>query len=305
MKDIKKNKIFYKDISTDVICLSGFFQKKSRDIVFLFIPGAAHTSKYFIQSLNNKNGWATNLSRKGFDCYIFEYPKINIKNNLKIDNFIILNLLKVLIKGINKDIILVTHSLGALYGWKLAEISNKITKLIAISPSPPSNMIKRVKIINQKNNIFDIIFFGQSLTMNFSKPCKFSKSTILSDFIGESKQFPLEFLNEYEASLVSFPSLLLKERVILPPKRLFIRNFNNFKNKDLFIITGEFDLKHSKYEDYKVVDFFKKNKINKIQQIYLPDVKIRGNGHLLFAEKNNNKILNFILKKINLKNQKN
>lgn len=296
MEKNPKIKLTSQGISSNTLFLSA---KNTDKRAVIFVPGAGHTAKYFLQSLNHKKGWAKYFSEKGFDCYIFEYPKVTPKNNMIIDSHIILNLLKILVKKINKEIVLITHSLGAFYGWKLAEFYKKISTVIAIAPSPPPNLIDRPKILSQKDNVIEVIFFNQKLTFDFSQPIRFSDKIISSDFVGQSNQFPKKYLGEYKSSLNPIPSLLLKERIIKPPQNLFLNNLDKFKNKQIFIITGEFDIKHSKNEDLKIVSFFKRNGVKKIHHIFLPNAGINGNGHILFAEKNNKKIFDFLFRKIN------
>ncbi len=72
-----------------------------------------------------------------------------------------------------------------------------------------------------------------------------------------------------------------------PPRRL-----KNVAGKDILIVTAESSY-HQIY-DHCTVDFLRQAGCHKLEHVYLEDIGIKGNGHMMFMEKNNHKIQRFL-----------
>lgn len=78
---------------------------------------------------------------------------------------------------------------------------------------------------------------------------------------------------------------------------MFIDKLDLIKWKIVIVITWEFDIKHSKNEDEKIISFFNQNGCL-WKHLYLPNYNIHWNWHILFAENNSLKIFDLIYKNI-------
>jgi len=263
---------------------------------FLFIPWAWHTCDLFKKTLSGEDWRSTILMNMWFDCNFFEYSEI-ISNKIWMCNSIdVINKLKKMLKSFSTKVIIICHSLWCYYAWKLLEFNN-VVWIIWIAPSPLANIIQIhiIKGIKWKEYLVD--FLWKEMLFDFSKPIKFNEEQIKKEFIWKSKEFPYHCIDNYIKSLLSVSWNLIKERIIKIPKQLFIKKRNSIIWKFVIVVTWEFDIKHTKYEDAKIVSFFNKNNCF-WEHLYLPDHDIHWNWHMLFAENNSLNIFNLVYKNI-------
>jgi pimeloyl-ACP methyl ester carboxylesterase len=73
-----------------------------------------------------------------------------------------------------------------------------------------------------------------------------------------------------------------------------VRKLLNLVSKPILVVTSESSY-HTIY-DHCTVDFLKQAGCGKSEHLYLADIGIKGNGHMMFMERNNNDIYNALQK---------
>jgi hypothetical protein len=268
---------------------------------FVCIPGLAHTKDHFLKTPDGRDGWAINLSEIGFDVYCLNWHNLDSKNS-EFDSCFVINSISNFIENIvNKDVFLLTHSASGAFGWKIAEKTNLVKKIIAIAPAPPGNIqeIPNSQISQDNKNIsilhLNAVPYNFSLEKNWEADIDWVKQKAIGE---HTLHFPNAFLSEYHSSLVSVPSLVLYERMNIQGSQVKI-DVEKLKenNPSIYIFTGDKDISHSYEIDKKISNYFLENKINSTF-FWLADFNFTGNGHMLMLQNNSKEILDFIVSKI-------
>ena len=280
--------------------------KKIFNQTIIMIHGGAHTGACYMSTPDGRDGWAPYFAKKGFEVVVMDWPGIGRSGYVdieKIDGEFIATAICELIKKIDKEVIIFTHSISGGFGWKIGELmGNKITHIVAIAPGPMGNIQEIPKGVIKNKNVqaklgpydynFDLdkSFYFPDLDTFISK--KFvTKDNIL---------FPSDFMNVYKASLIALPPKILFERLNINGSQLKIIKNENFKNTAILILTGTHDPDHPKQLDKQIEDYFINHGVD-TTFCYLGDCGINNNGHMLMLEKNNLEIADKIIEWINLK----
>lgn len=268
---------------------------------FVCIPGLAHTKEHFIKTPDGRDGWAINLSEMGFDVYCINWHNIPKTNERFDSEFIIKNIFNFIEKFIKKELFLLTHSASGAFGWKLAEKTNLIKKVIAIAPAPPGNIQEIPKAILSEDKKIVSVLHLNTVPYLFSliEDWAADMSWVQKKAVGiETKHFPTNSLDEYFESLVSVPSLIMYERMNIDGSQIKIDIQNLKENSpEIYVFTGDKDISHSYEIDKSINDYFLENGINS-KFFWLADYGFLDNGHMLMLQNNSKEIIEFICSKI-------
>ncbi len=286
------SKIFY-----EVIEPEGNVNNK----VIVMIHGAWHTGACYKTKPDGENGWAYYFSERGYKIYIVDWPgagrsgyvpmdKINSQFIISGLHHLILNIVKA--ENNSSDIILLTHSMSGPFGWKLGEIlGENIKAIIGIAPGEMGNIQVIPPILSENEDKICVDFFHREFCIDFKNPIIPSelRPLVMKKLVGGGNQFPINFLENYINSLQVTSPYALYERLNIKGSQLKINDFSPFLKTKILVVTGEYDIDHPKDTDFAIVKYFRKHHIA-ADFLYLPDVGVMGNGHMMMLEKNSNQI---------------
>ncbi|MEK7102796.1 MAG: hypothetical protein AAB870_00430, partial [Patescibacteria group bacterium] len=245
-----------------------------------------------------------NLSDIGFDVYAINWHSLATESNKGIFNsmFVVDALFDFIEHKIKKDVCLLTHSASGVFGWKLAEKSALVKKIIAIAPAPPGNIQDVPEYTVSDNGKTVSVFHLNAVPYTFSREKNWiaDMSWIKEKAIGKNNpHFPEEFLNEYQESLVSVPSELMYERMNINGAQIKVNTVKiKEHNPKIYIFTGDQDISHSHDRDKRINDFFVKNGVDS-KFFWLADYGFVGNGHMMMLQKNSQEIIDFVISRVN------
>jgi pimeloyl-ACP methyl ester carboxylesterase len=237
----------------------------------------------------------------GFDVYCLNWYNLTSTNQKFDSSFIVKSILDFLQNTIGKEVFLLTHSASGAFGWKLAEGTKLIKKVIAIAPAPPGNIQDTPNYILSDNKKTISVLHLNSVPYTFSLEESWVAdiSWVKKKAIGlETTHFSKEFLDEYLKSLVSVPSLIMYERMNIESSQIKV-DIEKIKenNPNIYIFTGDKDISHSYKIDKAIDEYFKENQINS-HFYWLADYGFQNNGHMLMLQNNSEEIINFIISHI-------
>lgn len=271
----------------------------------LMIHGSGYTGHCYEYSPDGRKGIGYYFAKNNFDVYIIDWPNMGRSGFIPYENInglFFVKAIKDLINIIGKKVIILCHSMSCPIIWKLPDLinNNKISKIIALAPGEMGNIQKQPEYIQKSKNVYEIIFGSIKYFLDLSKLYIPTDDYINKKLIGNSRQFPIKFINKYKATIQATNSNLIFERFNIKNSQLKIDNIKKYKNIDILIVTGTNDIDHPKDKDKQIADYFTSKNI-KAAYYYLGDFGIYGNGHMLMIEKNNYKISDKIIEWINLK----
>ena len=292
-----KEKKFYIPEPYNMYCKKITPKKVKYPFPIVMITGVAHTGNCYESTPDYRKGWTYFFVEQGFEVYVTDWPSIGKSGFVPfeiIDGDFMTSAFVELIKMIGKKVIILVHSMAGPYGWKIGElIGDKISNIIAIAPGEMGNIQENPKIVQRKDNIIKVKMDWGILSMNMNSPLKNDDDFITKKLIGESKLFPIDYIDQYKASLQLRHPVLTFERLNIDNSQLRIEDLSKYKNVQILIITGTHDKDHSKEKDYAIAEFFRQNDID-CDFIFLGDIGIIGNGHMMMLEKNSD-IIAFVI----------
>jgi pimeloyl-ACP methyl ester carboxylesterase len=270
--------------------------KKQSESLILF-HGGAHTGSCYKITPDGRKGWAYYFAEKGFEVYIPDWPGTGRSRDVpleKINGEFLINAFSTLLEKIDGKIILITHSMSGAFGWKLAEIFNeKVVKVIGVAPASMGNIQMIPEVISHSAKELSFDFSGRNIDLNMETPYICDENFIDKKFIGaKSKFFPRDQRDIYAADLQRIAPNLFYERFNINGTQMNV-DVSKLRLVKVLVITGTEDLDHPKELDEKIVSYLKENGVSAVY-IFLGEVGIIGNGHMMMLESNSDFIAEII-----------
>jgi pimeloyl-ACP methyl ester carboxylesterase len=260
---------------------------------FVMIPGGAHSGACYAITADGRPGWAQALVARGYEVMLVDWPGCNRsgwvpREELTAD--VAIEGLGNVLMSLDRPAIVMTHSLSGPFGWKLLEkYGEKIERLVGIAPGPPGNIQDIPPLISEGENFVEL-FKVVNIKLDLSKPFVASLEFVQKKLIGDSRRFPQELVASYAATLNPVPQRLLYQRMNVKGSQVKITDFSKIKGKRVMIMTGSDDAEHPKDIDGAIVEWLNQNGA-KADFIWLPDLGIEGNGHMIMMEDNSDELI--------------
>jgi pimeloyl-ACP methyl ester carboxylesterase len=264
-------------------------EKPTHLVPIILIHGGATTGAVYVSTPDGRDGWATYFVQHGWKTYVVDWPGHG--RSPMPEEYSTMSLRRVvdanleLLKKIGPAVIL-THSMSGVVGWKLAETApQQVAAIVSIATGPPANAPKdSFPAVSAIRNSF--VPTGTGLYFPEDKPVRY-KFDAAKRAYGSTALFPVEALDEFYATLVPESPRALNEVFNKDGMGLSV-DPRKFANVPQVILTGDQDPRHPRAVDEKTARFVGS------EHIYLADVGIRGHGHMMMIEKDNEKIARLI-----------
>jgi pimeloyl-ACP methyl ester carboxylesterase len=112
--------------------------------------------------------------------------------------------------------------------------------------------------------------------------------------IGSSTRFPLDAADTYFRSLQGISGRIVYERTNIGGGQLRIEDESGFADKQILVVTGTEDIDHPKDLDAAVVAWLNRAGA-RAEALYLGDVDVVGNGHMMMLERNSTQIAGLLM----------
>jgi pimeloyl-ACP methyl ester carboxylesterase len=261
--------------------------KPTHNFPIILIHGGFHTGAGYVSTPDGREGWAIYFVRHGWKTYVAdmpghgrspmppEYPTMSLQRVVD-DNL-------ALLQKIGPSVVLV-HSLSGSVGWKLCDTApDQVAALVGIAPGAPANLptgyaTELIKSFTGNNE-------GQYFSLD--KPLWYSREAARKSFANASL-FPKEDFGAYYSSLVPESPQALNDAFNKDGHGLFV-DPKKFASVPKVVINGDEDPRHTLAVDEKTAQFVG------AEHIYLADAGLRGHGHMMMLDRNNEKIAQLII----------
>jgi pimeloyl-ACP methyl ester carboxylesterase len=268
----------------------------------VMLHGSAHTGVCYRVTPDGRPGWADLFAEAGRTCYVADWPGIGRSGYVPpeaIDYAFMAEGYAELVRSIDEPIVLLVHSMTGPVAWKLVEqMSDRILQVIAIAAGPPGNIASSVEprghVVEEQPGATTFKFGPVTFVIDHNKPYVNTPEYLERQALGGSKRFPREYVGPWIASQQETSPRLLLQRLNWRDSLIRVEEPAGFLGKPITYITGTNDTAHPREHDEAIVDFLKGLGAD-AEQVWLGDLGIEGNGHMLMLEDNSDDIAQLIL----------
>ena len=208
----------------------------------------------------------------------------------KLDGALVCAALAKVLADVGEPAILLTHSMGGAFGWKLLETNGAdILKLVAVAPAPPGNIQPAATVLARGEDYIDVRQPAGTMRLHLRSPVFLEDGYANVKLIGNGTQFPDGQRAGFLAALQPVAPLLVIERTNVDGRQLRVTDFTSFTAKPILLLVSTDDIDHTEATDRPIVDWLNANGAA-ATFIALGARCITGNGHMMMLERNSNAI---------------
>ncbi len=261
----------------------------------IMVHGSMHTGGCYLSTADGGDGWAQVLAQAGYRVLVVHWlgsraagqPKGPLGSGEEV-----CHALGRLIGSIEGQVDLLVHSMSGPFGFRLVEThGNRIATLVAVAPGQPGNIQPVPKVVHEDDNTITIQLGDRHQTI--PKDCQVPPYPEAILRYTHSARFPQHAIEDYVATLVSVHSRFILERVNVNGSQLCVRAAEPFANKPVLVITGSDDTLHPREVDERTVAWLADMGAS-VEFLYLPDLDVYGNGHMMMVEDNSEDLAKMI-----------
>jgi pimeloyl-ACP methyl ester carboxylesterase len=271
-----------------------------RKTPLLFVHGGSHTGACYVETPDGRSGWAPYAAAHGRTAYVLDWPgrgsspppeHFAAMSMQRVADAVVATLVEI------GPVVLVTHSMGAVIGWRAAEMApGNVAAIVAIAPGPPANLqpaLDATEIARMRDDEPERwVTLGRPAALSEAGPAPVVRETALAMW-ANSERFPHAAVEAYVAALVPESPRAMNERSNINGRGLRIAGPEALAGIPIVVITGDQDPRHPRAADEKVAEFFGAD------FIWHADRGLRGHGHMMMIEHGHDVIADIFLDWLN------
>lgn len=254
----------------------------------VMVHGGFHTGQAYLATPDGRDGWAQLFARRGHDVYVPDWPchgrSPGLKNIAALGTHDIAAALATVVTAVGPAIV-VAHSAGGPLAWWLAEqLPDLVQAIIGVAPGAPANL---VPVLPEDADLVAALAFDQAAGCPVFSPLEkavVASPAFVRDFWANAPRFPAHAFDRYVATVVPESPIVLNERFNIGGKGLTLCDPARVAARPILVITGEHDARHPRPVDQTLATYLNAD------FIWLPDLGVRDNGHMLMIENNSHEI---------------
>lgn len=256
----------------------------------VMLHGGFHNGSAYLSTPDGRDGWADEFARRGHNVYVMDWPGHG--RSPSFDGFTDLSMadvgksLGILLEEVGPAIVF-AHSAGGPIAWWVAEnYRSHVKAVVGIAPGAPANLVP-VLATDTSDGSQNSGREGHPIVSVPDRPAYVDRDFI-KEFWANSRRFPHKAFEKYARSIGHESPKILNERFNVGGTGLYLKEPERLKDLPILVITGELDPRHPPEVDGALAQFLGAD------FIWLPDLGIRGNGHMLMIEDNHMEIASHI-----------
>lgn len=254
----------------------------------VMIHGGFHTGQAYLTTPDGRAGWAELFARRGHDVYVPDWPchgrSPGLENIAALGTQDIAAALATVVTAVGPAIV-IAHSAGGPIAWWLAEqLPDLVRAVVGVAPGAPANL---VPVLPEDAEHVAALALDQAAGCPVFSPLDqavVASPAFVREFWASAPRFPAHAFDRYAATVVPESPIVLNERFNIGGKGLALRDRALVAARPILVITGEHDARHPRSVDQALATYVNAD------FIWLPDLGIRDNGHMLMIEDNSDEI---------------
>lgn len=274
----------------------------------LFIHGGSQTGACYRTTPDGRQGWADYFAVLGFPCFVADWPGYGRSASTpleRVDYAFLAEAFEALVRYLGGGLVVLTHSMSGPIGWKLLEtIGPDIELVVGIAPGPPGNIQavlgtatledKSTGVVEERDDFVHIRYRGIEFVVDPTRPYADLDDYMVKGAIGTSSRFPP---GDWRPTVAPCAPRVLIERLNVHGSALHLSPDTDLAGGRALVVTGTADSNHHRDDDKAIVDFLQDRGAD-ARFLWLGDIGIYGNGHMLMYEDNSQQIADILAEEI-------
>lgn len=258
----------------------------------IMLHGGFHTGAGYITTPDGRPGWAHYFARRGHDVYVPDWPGHGrsppSENFASLSTHDIAHSFDQLLHTVGRAIVLAHSAAGPIAWWLAGHSPSRVAAIVGIAPGPPANIQKPLP--DDPQAIAALQHDPAAGCPIYSAPHKpvWVDRDFIQRFWASSPRFPAHAFDAYARSIVPESAAVLNERFHIGGKGLSVPHPHVVAERPVLIVTGELDPRHPQAVDARLAEFLHAD------HLWLPQIGVLGNGHMLMLETNSDEIAGLI-----------
>lgn len=260
----------------------------------VMLHGGFHTGASYLQTPDGRAGWADRFAARGHAVFVPDWPahgrSPGVENIVGLTTEAAAAALATVVEAVGPAIVIAHSAAGPIAWWIAEHHPARVAAVIGIAPGAPANLVRalpddptRVQALRHDREA------GCPVYSPPDRPVRADRAFV-EDFWANSPRFPRQALDAYVASVVTESPLVLNERFNIGDKGLRLHQPSVVARRPILIVTGEHDPRHPRAVDQALAAYLNAD------FIWLPDVGLQGNGHMLMLEDNSHEIADLLIR---------
>lgn len=264
----------------------------------VMLHGGSHTGSCFLTTADHRPGWAPRFADRGWPVLVPDLPGHGRSGGAlhpEIGGELLVELMGGLLETIAGPVVLLAHSIGAAFAWRLAELRRQqVAALVALAPAPPGNIQAVSEVEDETPEALHVSFNGRRTRIPRGHLSRATPQMVDGKLIGDSRQFPHAFAADYRSLLTPTAARLVYERANIGGSQLRIADPAVLAELPVAIVTGSADVDHPRSVDAALGEWLA-GWGAAVDVVWLPDHGIDGNGHMLMMELNSDEVADLVI----------
>lgn len=259
----------------------------------VMIHGGGHTGACYLATPDGRPGWAPIFAARGRDVFVPDWPGHG-RSPMGADfptlgtRDVTRSLIALL--ETTGPAVLLPHSAGGPIAWWIAERRpDLVAAIVGAAPGPPANLQRdlpddpaAIAALRDDSSAGCPVYSPEDRAIRFD-------AAFAAAFWANAPRFPKGAFETYRRGIVPESARVLNERFNIGGRGLKIDDPRNLARLPILIVTGDHDPRHPRAVDEATARYLG------AEFVWLPDIGVTGNGHMLMIEDNSDAIARLIL----------
>lgn len=272
-------------VYADVVASAGGVSKPP----IVMVHGGFHNGTAFLATPDGREGWATFFSRRGHHVYVMDWPGHGRSPSTPAFSQLSMadvgRSLGALLQEIGPAIVFAHSASGPVAWWVAENYRAFVVAVVGLAPGAPANLVPALP--PEPVAPIDGDTTGHPIYAPTNRPA-FVDRAFMKAFWANSPRFPHEAFEAYARSIGPESPRILNERFNIGASGLHLTDTAQLHGLPMLVLTGDQDPRHPKDVDGALAAFLGAD------FVWLPDVGITGNGHMLMMEDNHEQLAELI-----------